>query len=206
MLDFLGQLLGADMQKKHDENMARNSISWRVEDAKRSGISPLAALGVQGFNASDVSSGMGSAIGRDVDRMTGRQLTKEKLKQERIKTQMMSKERDILFGGTNKQDVTGMKRPPTVVEPNRVPGQSLPRNTVKPMGYDNKGRPYYNMTIGPGGQKRYHYSPSSGEDYEQEFGDVGAINQFENWMWDFFRNLHRGDYDQLNPTEGDFAN
>lgn len=31
---------------KQDENMARNSLRWRVEDAKRAGIHPLAALGM----------------------------------------------------------------------------------------------------------------------------------------------------------------
>lgn len=36
---------------------ANNGISWRVEDAKRAGIAPLAALGAQTFNPSPISIG-----------------------------------------------------------------------------------------------------------------------------------------------------
>lgn len=38
------------MQEQFQREMAQNSISWRVDDAKRAGISPLAALGAPTFS------------------------------------------------------------------------------------------------------------------------------------------------------------
>lgn len=48
MKQWEADLANANLQRE----FAQNSISWRVEDAKRNNIHPLAALGVQPFNAS----------------------------------------------------------------------------------------------------------------------------------------------------------
>lgn len=47
----------ADFQRQ----MAQNSVSWRVQDAKNAGISPLAALGMPTFNPSPISMDSGPA-------------------------------------------------------------------------------------------------------------------------------------------------
>lgn len=58
----------ADLQRE----FAKNSIRWRVADAKAAGIHPLAALGSQGISASPVYVGSGdaglSAAGQDIGR------------------------------------------------------------------------------------------------------------------------------------------
>lgn len=65
--DGLGSVIGGviggglnyfSQQKANEENIkaqrefAQNSISWKVEDAKRAGVHPLAALGASGYQAS----------------------------------------------------------------------------------------------------------------------------------------------------------
>lgn len=62
---LLGGLFGdssADKQNKMQMDLAKNSIKYRVEDAKNAGIHPLYALGAQGLNANTVSSPMGQAV------------------------------------------------------------------------------------------------------------------------------------------------
>jgi len=77
LIGAAGQYLGAKMasdatREANDKNaalqreFAQNGIRWKMEDAKRAGIHPLAALGISGANASPSYVGdtaMGSAVG-----------------------------------------------------------------------------------------------------------------------------------------------
>lgn len=87
LLSFGGQLLGgllgrssassqAAEQAKMQEAFAKNSVRWRVADAKRAGIHPLAALGAQTHSYSPVAfndplpnalANAGQDIGRAID-------------------------------------------------------------------------------------------------------------------------------------------
>lgn len=76
---LLGGLLGNARQDKNDamqKEFAQSGIQWKVEDAKKAGIHPLAALGAQTISyspqsvGSDLSTGvanMGQDISRAVD-------------------------------------------------------------------------------------------------------------------------------------------
>lgn len=76
---FLGGLVGGGLnyysqQKANEDNIkaqrefAQNSISWKVEDAKRAGVHPLAALGASGYQASPsfMSADLGSPVGNGI--------------------------------------------------------------------------------------------------------------------------------------------
>lgn len=81
--DGLGSVIGGviggglnyfSQQKANEENIkaqrefAQNSISWKVEDAKRAGVHPLAALGASGYQASPsfMSADVGSPVGNGI--------------------------------------------------------------------------------------------------------------------------------------------
>lgn len=62
---LLGGLFGASEASKNrklQKKFAKNSIQWRVEDAKKAGIHPLAALGAAGTSYTPVNSGFGDAV------------------------------------------------------------------------------------------------------------------------------------------------
>lgn len=62
---LLGGLLGkssADKQMKMQTKFAKNGIQWRVEDAKKAGIHPLAALGASTSAYSPINNGFGDAV------------------------------------------------------------------------------------------------------------------------------------------------
>lgn len=202
MLDFITDLIKGDIQQKHDKTMAQNSVSWRVEDAKRAGISPLAALGVQGFSASDVSGG-GHGATSGLDQMMQRDIMKEKAKQEKLKTTMM--ERSLADSYEPKNPIN---RPPAEMDTPRITVPEVTRDQGKPMGKDKLGRPYYGYHYS-GNRKIYHYNRTSGEGFEQEYGDVGGTPMgIANFLNDLIKNqqLLRHKYRNYNPTEGDFDN
>lgn len=62
---LLGGLFGrseAKAQAKQQKEFAQNSIQWRVADAKKAGIHPLAALGASSSAYTPVSSGFGDSV------------------------------------------------------------------------------------------------------------------------------------------------
>lgn len=196
MLGFLADMIGADRQRSHDKQMAQNSISWRVEDAKRAGISPLAGLGVQGFQASDVS-GMAGTRG-DLNKMANADIMKEKAKQERIKTSMMQKEWDEMQA-KKPASMTGIKRPPTEMDTPRVTTPEVSRSKGEPLGYDSRGKPYY----GTRDSGWHNYSKKSAEHMQQEYGEAGdwvggALNFLNDLLYntkDFHHRRQQPDYD-----------
>lgn len=78
---LLGGILGNQQRQQGQEReielqkeFAQNGVRWKVEDAQRAGIHPLAALGATGASYSPVGLGdndtaaIGSSIGQDVSR------------------------------------------------------------------------------------------------------------------------------------------
>lgn len=103
----------ADLQRE----FAQNSIQWRVQDAQKAGIHPLAALGAAGYNASPSFVGADNGIaqaGQQISQGLARQLEddfseKSKLELERAKLENLKLQKEInamgqggvsgLFGG-----------------------------------------------------------------------------------------------------------
>lgn len=82
---ILGGLVGGGLnyysqQKANEENIkfqrefAQNGLSWKVEDARRAGVHPLAALGASGYQAapSSVGADIGSPIGNGISAATSK--------------------------------------------------------------------------------------------------------------------------------------
>lgn len=80
-----GALLGnaqnrkiAKMNIKMQKEFAQHGVRWRVEDAKKAGLHPLAALGMQATGFNPVSYGNDFAqVGQDIGRAVGAGLTSE---------------------------------------------------------------------------------------------------------------------------------
>lgn len=71
LIDTGVSLFGANQANKFQESFARNSLRWRVRDARRAGIHPLAALGFNSMMPSPVGintnfQGMGQDISRAI--------------------------------------------------------------------------------------------------------------------------------------------
>lgn len=71
--NLLGGLLGQsssswqfERQRNMQYDFAKNGIQWKVEDAKKAGIHPLAALGAQTISASPISVDGGNSFGAGV--------------------------------------------------------------------------------------------------------------------------------------------
>ena len=71
-------------QRNREDNYAKNSIKWRVQDAREAGISPLVALGISPFHpsASQVGSNLGPIAemakqGQDITRAARAGMSKE---------------------------------------------------------------------------------------------------------------------------------
>ncbi len=77
----------ANKQRKHDFMMANNQIKFRVNDAKRSGVHPLYALGAPSHSPSPINTGAmgqaianaGDAIGRGISSAYEKQLKAKNL-------------------------------------------------------------------------------------------------------------------------------
>lgn len=130
------------MQEQFAREMAQNSISWRVEDAKRSGISPLVALGAPTFSppalqvggvdyaASGGRGGMDyGALGRagqsfaDMAKyLTPEDKTKVTQQQILFEQQVKSNEMDIALKGAQLAKMQDVMRRPSMPS---VAGQSV---------------------------------------------------------------------------------
>lgn len=79
MLDFIGKAIGVGMDlwnagenRKLQKQAMHHGIEYKVNDAKRAGVHPLAALGAQTFNPSPISLGAApetvASMGQDITR------------------------------------------------------------------------------------------------------------------------------------------
>lgn len=119
----------ADLQRE----FAQNSIQWRVQDAQKAGIHPLAALGASGYNASPSFVGADNGIaqaGQQISQGLARQLEddfseKSKLELERAKLEniKIAKEINEMGQSLTPRNIFGGSLLPPI---NSVPPSSLP--------------------------------------------------------------------------------
>lgn len=78
LLDARNNRKIAKMNIKMQKEFAQHGVRWRTEDAKKAGLHPLAALGMQATGFNPVSSGTNfQEIGQDIGRAVGAGLTHE---------------------------------------------------------------------------------------------------------------------------------
>lgn len=211
-----GQLALAQQEYEKQKEFAQSGIQWKVQDALKAGIHPLAALGAsthsygaQTFDMKKPSSGLGDIgqdIGRAVNATMGSKervtaaskaaeaLTLEKgaLENDLLRTQIASQTAKLTQAGGN-------PAMPAVGRKKMVDGQGnspdLVGESKKP-----KDRPKLYM-----GGKRVLGDPSTSnmEDYEDRYGDEGPGSWIPQLgvMWnDFKHNVNSG-----NLTREDFV-
>lgn len=117
ILGFAGGLIGSNKQADTQEDInrdqlasskeyAQNSIQWRVEDAKKAGIHPLAAMGLPLASAPTLSVGntdyastysdMGQSLGRAADAVMTRDERAATAAMDALKLERASLENDLL--------------------------------------------------------------------------------------------------------------
>lgn len=133
---------------------AQNGIQWRVDDAKRAGISPLAAMGAQLFNPTPSFMASGSDrgssyrdMGQSIDRAVSATMNRdERAKKERMDEALIRKaeaEAALVEGQASR--ASQPTNPPMPTDPalSVVPGQgdafSLPAGTLLPPPVLNGG-------------------------------------------------------------------
>lgn len=150
--NLVGGLLGSESSRKanetaqenavHQANLqrefAQNSIRWRVEDAVRAGIHPLAALGNPGINYSPMSVGavadtslssMASNMGQDISRAinaTRTQTERDKVFAEGMReldAERKVLENDLLRSQIARFNQTSQPAMPGSPSPGQMPGQ-----------------------------------------------------------------------------------
>lgn len=94
----------AEQQMRMQEHFAKNSVRWRVADAKRAGVGTLAALGMQPISYSPVSVGgqdwgsVGQNIGNSLDSVTSDQEKNSEFTQtmQQLQVQRLALENDVI--------------------------------------------------------------------------------------------------------------
>lgn len=108
LIDGVGSLIGANQSKKNAEKQAlmnylaqkefaQNGIRWRVDDAKKSGIHPLFAIGantsgfapVSGYSGDGGISDFSSSMGQSIDRAVQAKKTPAEREIENLQQQKM---------------------------------------------------------------------------------------------------------------------
>ena len=146
-LNFWGQRKARKSQEKlarqnmsKQEEFAKNSVKWRIQDAKRSGIHPLAAMGASSLNfnpvhrpnqqhemsklGQDISRASYSALSPYEKQMRMKSLENAGLKNELLRAELASKKRKLL-GQTAPGVPTAPSQDPRLIR--RVP-QRVTRN------------------------------------------------------------------------------
>lgn len=201
---------------KRNEEMAyefaQNGIKWRVEDAKRAGIHPLAALGFSGANTPTISisggyqpsaggydrgpdigaslANMGQGIGRAVaatQTPLERQMTAfELMRQEQ---QIRSNDLDIAIKGAQLARITQQLGPglPANVPPGSIPGATgTGTYEAKPPEVLNPDPKHQGQTAGPATPNATWQRAPSGDVYSVPHKDLN-IDEFSSpgyvsWM------------------------
>lgn len=168
----------ANKQAKLQREFAQNGIQWRVEDAKKAGVHPLAALGFQGTSYSPVSVGTpdfgsaGAAIGNAIHK-TSDPATRTAID---LSLEKAALENEHLRAQINAIRATRTQSP-------GIPSPETASDTGQP------------ALIGPapkhpglrGGNTHYPLN-SDAEDYQNRYGDVieniaGARNFINDWAY-----------------------
>lgn len=129
-----GQLRNQEIALQRE--FAQNSVRWRVEDAKKAGIAPLAALGMQGSSyspvgmpeASSPEGDLARSLGQNVSRAISATRTAEEREQAQLslafqRTQLQGAEIDNAIRLHQLQNLRG-GNPPMAGSEHVIPGQS----------------------------------------------------------------------------------
>lgn len=165
----------ADLQRE----FAQNSIQWRVQDAQKAGIHPLAALGASGYNASPSFVGADNGIaqaGQQISQGLARQLEddfseKSKLELERAKLENLKLQKEINEMGVSPTannifspsavlgSVSNPNVPPSL-EPSHLANSGIDERKIfkvsqdlnlAQLGTDSKGKPTFILQPNPDG-------------------------------------------------------
>lgn len=71
LISGIAGLIGGKYNAKKQEEFAKNSITWKAEDAERAGISKIFAMGAPTHSFSPVSTGDFSDLGKSIDNKMG---------------------------------------------------------------------------------------------------------------------------------------
>lgn len=231
--DGLGSVIGGviggglnyfSQQKANEENIkaqrefAQNSISWKVEDAKRAGIHPLAALGASGYQASpsfmsaDVGSPIGNGISKGISKV-GEALDENAVKMSELQLQNQQLENMKLAQevASMGQSVASSGALPYYQSFNTPPNSEIPGIGATPNSEAQRLANLINKTYEVG--KRWEirpidensfmrsFSPNSleGQSYE---GIMSMIPAFLSQFWDETVNSPLSDFSKVLRNNG----
>lgn len=176
----------ADLQRE----FAQNSISWKIDDAARRGIHPLAALGVQPYSASpafmagsspslpSMGQNIGNAVQRTLDRnqraqssaMDALQLENASLQNDYLRAQITKIQSTIappMFGGTGMIGAAGI--------PGQSSGVALNPNDITMSDAPSKDAGFHNTySVAKGADGSYSILP--GNELKQLSEDFGPLS------------------------------
>lgn len=171
---LLGGLFGNQQKKEGQEReielqkeFAQNGVRWKVEDAQRAGIHPLAALGSSGAQYSPVglgdndSAAIGSSIGQDLSGA--------------INATRTAPERATALG--SKMEALGLERAGLENDLLRAQILDITRPRVPPFpmadgGYNMPGQPASGVTKVAGVPVKHDSGWSDAQDVEDRYGDL----------------------------------
>lgn len=151
---------------KFQRQQAKNKISWTVEDAKRAGIHPLAALGspaAGSFAAPVGGSPMGDAVG-DAGAAIGRAISPMMRERHAAEMSVLRSE-----AARNTAEAEAVSR--TAIQKVRRATQNIPSDIIES---DNKGK---RMSLGPGGVVLVPPGVSQ-QKLEDEIGEAAEVYGF----------------------------
>lgn len=199
--NLVGGLFGRSSAKKANEQniaqqreFAQSGVQWRVEDARKAGVSPLVALGMSpvSFSPSSVGdtsmssafSAMGQDIGRAVNATAGPQARMDKQVQALTLTKM-GLENELLASQIRRLNQVGPPMPDGSTR-HVIPGQGdAPILEVRPATR-------MPATVGPTGRVGMTGPGMDAEAAEQRYGDiVQEVYGIANWIADNFPNATR---------------
>lgn len=171
---LIGGLFGNQQKKEGQEReielqkeFAQNGLRWKVEDAQRAGIHPLAALGSSGAQYSPVglgdndSAAIGSSVGQDLSGA--------------INATRTAPERATAIG--QKMEALGLERAGLENELLRAQILDITRPRVPPFpmadgGYNMPGQPASGVTKVAGVPVKHNPGWSDAQDVEDRYGDL----------------------------------
>lgn len=167
----------AQLDRDFQREFAQHGISWRVADAKRAGLHPLAVLGANVTSAqpSYVGADPGAAvrergIGKGIDAMLQMAVIEGQYWRGQVEKERALAMRDARVLGAGIENAGGGVRvyPPVKTYPlGSLPGHSLQK---RPLRVDPRvNMPAYIVIRGGDGKERYIRNPDSGM---EEFGQI----------------------------------
>lgn len=177
---------------KNQKEFAQNSIQWRVEDAKKAGLHPLAALGMasgsytptsynsnyaqSGAMLGDAISGLGQALDKNSRRMSDLQvqLLESQVESQKLQNQGLKK----TIAGQQSNQMNSVNDGLSKRIATSIVDDVLDRNRLR-------------EAFKPTNSARY-----SGGDYSQAWDDYAAEHRISNKLSEYF-NMPKGERDKI---------